>query len=227
MRGLKLMGKIFNFFKRLFSKKENKPVEPKLPVETPVETPKPIEIPSVETYQLNKKVAILVGHGAGDSGAMCFNGMAEHEYNKRVSQILQAKFPSLQVYFKSSVGGWAPVYAKLSMFRPDLSIELHLNAYNGKAFGCEVLITSEKARSLGELFSSRFCNQFGRTKRGTKGIKWLSSGDRGFGNVYSASKCSKVALLVEPFFCDNQNEYLSIEEYSEFLIQYIVEFDRL
>lgn len=216
------METIINFFKKWFKKKPTNtklPVENK-PVETPVEIPKPIETP-VETYQLTKKIAILVGHGAGDSGAICFNGLAEHEYNKRVSQILQAKFPNLQVYFKSSSGGWAPVYAKLALYRPDLSVELHLNAYNGKAFGCEVLITNEVSRSVAEQFASMFCKKFNRTMRGAKGVKWLGRGDRGFGNVYSANKVSKKSILVEPFFCDNKNEWIPVEEYSETLVEFL------
>lgn len=205
---------MWNWIKNLFKKKPvSIPVE-KNPIDEAIKVPKPLD-------PIGKaKIAILVGHGAGDPGASCFNGMAEHDYNKKVAGIIKAKMPNVTVYFKHSMG-WAPVYAQLAVSRPDVCIELHLNAYNGKAFGCEVLITSEVSRSLGEKFAAMFCLKFGRTMRGQKGIKWLKSGDRGFGNVYGASKVAKKAILVEPFFCDNKNEWIEPEAYAEFLVEFL------
>jgi N-acetylmuramoyl-L-alanine amidase len=206
---------LINLIISLFTKDNQKPEvsAPKLP-----ESPKP-NIPSGA-----KKIAILVGHGAGDSGAICWNKMEEHEYNKKASSIIldQVKNKELKVFFKTK-NGWGSTYAQVALFHPDICIEMHLNAATGTAYGCEVLITSESARSIGELFASRFCEKFQRRIRGSKGIKWLKSGDRGFGNVYAASKVSKKAILIEPFFCDNKTEWIEVEEYAKFLVDFINE----
>ena len=183
-----------------------------------------VELPVKESSDgSDKKIAILIGHGQGDGGATCWNGTTEHDYNKKVAEIIKSKMPNVTLYFKSKVGDWAPVYVQMAVSRPDVSIELHLNAYNGQAKGCEVLITSEAARSLGEKFASMFCLKFGRVMRGSRGIKWLGNGDRGFGNVYSASKVSKKAILLESFFCDNKAEWIDPEVYAEFLIGFLKE----
>lgn len=205
---------MWNWFKNLFKKKQSAPVE-KNPIDEAIKVPKPLG-------PIGKsKIAILVGHGAGDGGASCWNKMTEHDYNKKVAMIIASRMPNVTIYFKQKVGGWAPVYAQMALHRPELSVELHLNAYNGKAVGCEVLITSEVARSLGERYASMFCAKFNRVMRGAKGIKWLGSGDRGFGNVYSASKVAKKAMLLESFFCDNKNEWIEPEIYAEFLVEFL------
>jgi N-acetylmuramoyl-L-alanine amidase len=208
---------MWNWIKKLFkkSKPANNPIPPKKEEGDVINFPKPVD------HSGKSKIAILIGHGASDPGATCWNGMAEHDYNKKVAAILEARLSNVTLYFKSSVGGWAPTYAKLAVTRPDLSVELHLNAYNGKAKGCEVLITSESSRSIGEMYAAEFCLKFQRVMRGAKGIKWLGSGDRGFGNVYSANKCAKKAILLESFFCDNKDEWIEPTDYAEFLISFL------
>jgi len=208
---------MWNWIKKLFKKDKpaNLPIHEKNPIDEAIKVPKP------SAPIGSAKIAILVGHGAGDPGATCYNGLAEHEYNKKVAAIVSAKMPNVKVFFKSGAGGWVPVYAQLALYRPDLSVELHLNAFNGAAKGCEVLITSEACRSIGEKFAAEFCLRYQRVMRGARGIKWLGSGDRGFGNVYSANKVSKKSILVEPFFCDNKNEWIPQEEYADFLVSFL------
>ncbi len=207
---------MWNWIKKLFKKNKptNSPIE-KNPIDEAIQVPKPLDPIG------SGKVAILVGHGAGDPGATCWNGMAEHEYNKKVAAIIESRLPNVTIYFKSKIGGWSPTYAKLALSKPDLSIELHLNAYNGSAKGCEVLITGESSRSIGEMFAAEFCMKYQRVMRGAKGIKKLGDGDRGFGNVYSANKSAKKSILVEPFFCDNKSEWIEPSDYAEFLISFL------
>jgi len=186
-----------------------------------VETVPPKKDPEVPTKEEinsfpNKRIAILVGHGAGDSGAICFNGIEEHNYNKEVAMIISSKIP-VKLFYKSK-NGWAPTYLQIATYNPEICIELHLNSYNGKAFGCEVLCTSKKAEDLANSFAASFCAKFGRKNRG---IKWLESGDRGFGNVKSASLISKKAILVEAFFCDNKSEWIEPLVYADWLIGWL------
>lgn len=186
-------------------------ITPKNPLE---EVPTKEEIDSFP----KKKIAILIGHGAGDSGAICFNGIEEHAYNKQVAEYIESKLP-VKLFFKTS-SGWAPTYLKLAAFKPDISMELHLNSFNGKAMGCEVLCTSQKAKLLADSFNSKFSARFNRKNRG---IKWLESGDRGYGNVKSASMLSGQAILIEAFFCDNKDEWIEPLTYAQFLVEWIHE----
>lgn len=203
---------LINLILSLFQKDK-----PKIETVSPVINP---EVPTKEEVESfpKKKIAILVGHGAGDSGAICWNGMEEHAYNKQVAEYVASKTP-VRLFFKSS-NGWAPTYLKLGAYNPDISIELHLNSFNGKAVGCEVLCTSQKAKHIANSFTASFCAKFSRKNRG---IKWLESGDRGYGNVKSASMISGKAILVEAFFCDNKDEWIEPLTYAQFLVEWINE----
>ena len=106
---------------------------------------------------------------------------------------------------------------------PDVSIQLHLNSFNGTANGCEVLVLSGDTRSyaLAEKFAKEFTQEFGRTLRRpeVKGKKILSSVDRGAASLRAAPK--GVKILVEPFFIDNKNDFVSKEEYAKFLTKFV------
>lgn len=210
------MKRFLKWLSDLFSS-PSKPTEPVI-VEAPKKEEQAPKLPSGR-----KKIAILVGHGAGDSGAIFWNKYQEHLYNKATGEIVvkEVKNHDVRLFFKSK-GGWGPTYAQIALWNPDISIEMHCNAASGTAVGCEVLITSESARSLGESFASAFCQKFNRKMRGAKGIKWLRSAkNRGFGNVYAASKIAKKAILVEPFFCDNKDEHVEISAYASFMVEFI------
>jgi len=209
--------KLLKWIISLFSKKEKEVVIIEEPVKKPIEIVPP-SIPSGI-----KKLALLCGHGAGDSGAICFNKIEEHEYSKKVISLIKDKFPHLEVrtYFKEKTYGWTRVHAQLALFRPDISLELHLNAASGSAIGFEFLITNEASRKFGEQMAASFGAKFGRKIRREKGINFLKSGDRGFLNVYSASKFSKISGIVEPFFCDNKAEWIEPEELAKFYVEFI------
>lgn len=171
-----------------------------------------------------KKIALLVGHGAGDSGAIGFNKVQEHAYNSFVAEFVAQSDvkKELKVFYKAQ-GGWALTYLKVATYNPDLTIELHLNAANGKAVGCEVLCLDgdENSAIIGRRFALDFTGKFNRRMRGDKGIKWISSSGRGFGNLVAAKKTSPRSILVEPFFIDTREEWIAQAEYAEFLKTFI------
>lgn len=172
-----------------------------------------------------QKIAILVGHGAGDSGAVGWNKVEEHSYNSKVATILSSQNlgKEIKVFYKSKSGGWATTYLEVAKFAPDLSIELHLNAANGKAYGCEVLVLNgqESTAEIGRNFASSFTKKFSRRIRGNQGIKWISSGDRGYGNLVGASVVATWSILVEPFFIDTESEWIDVSEYAKFFAEWI------
>jgi N-acetylmuramoyl-L-alanine amidase len=171
-----------------------------------------------------KKIALLVGHGAGDSGAVGWNRVEEHDYNSKVASILSSQQlgKEIKVFYKSK-NGWASTYLEVAKFAPDLSIELHLNAANGKAYGCEVLVLNgqNSTPTIGKSFALAFTQKFSRRVRGDQGIKWISSGDRGYGNLVGASVVSTWSILVEPFFIDTESEWIEVSEYAKFFAEWI------
>lgn len=197
---------MFNWLKNLFKKKEQP---------TP-QTPKP-------TSNI-KRIALLVGHGNGDSGAVGFNRVEEHAYNSFIAEFVAQSDLNKQVkVFYKSKSGWIGTYPKVRLFKPDLTIELHLNAANGKAVGCEVLCLEGDNNSavIGKQFALDFTTQFGRRMRGDKGIKWIDSSGRGYGNLVAAKAVSPKAILVEPFFIDTPSEWITQYEYGNFLVKFI------
>ena len=67
------------------------------------------------------------------------------------------------------------------------------------------------------------CRFGGATKkiRGNQGIKWISSGDRGYGNLVGASVVATWSILVEPFFIDTESEWIDVSEYAKFFAEWI------
>lgn len=193
---------LFKKLKSIFSKPAQQNSKPKAPI---------------------KKVAIIVGHGNGDSGAMGWNGVSEFDYNASVASAIEMSptEKEVKVFYRGS-SGISGVAKQAVKWGADIVIELHLNAFNGKAKGCEVLclegdlLSGEKAKS----FSKLFCEKFNRVKRRDAGVNWISSSDRGGLSLRSLSSTS-YAILVEPFFIDNKEEWIDPKEYAAFLKEWI------
>ena len=90
------------------------------------------------------------------------------------------------------------------------TIEIHQNAFNGKARGFEIwyLDGDELSRSYAEEFVFQFGEQF--FTRRNRGAKKARRSDRAYHNLIGAKLGgAKVALLAEMFFGDNENDYMS------------------
>lgn len=199
---------------------------PAKPLKPAPEVIKPLEpIPNqeeVDNFPIDKnlKIALIRGHGSDDSGAVG-NGTSEVEYNTWIMDYVSKKTRrNVKLFYgKKSLD---TVY-KAVLWAPDVSIQLHLNSFNGSANGCEVLVLSGDTRSypLAEKFAKEFTQEFGRTLRRpeAKGKKILSSADRGAASLRAAPK--GVKILVEPFFIDNKNDFVPKEEYAKFLTKFV------
>ena len=88
----------------------------------------------------------------------------------------------------------------------DLVIELHFNAANGSANGCEALYyyTNTQTRRISDLFCIEYTNITETRNRGSKPLK--DTTQRGFGFVFSQKPN---AIILEPFFGDNFDDCLS------------------
>lgn len=206
-----------DLIKRIFSKNMNP--GPSAPSGQPIpEVPKKEDIDSFP----KKKIALIVGHGNGDGGANTWNGSNEFNYNSFVAEGVKNKSKQLVKTFYRGNSGIVGVGLSAVAWKPDVCIELHLNSYNGKAKGCEVLVLQGDKRSaeLAREFAWKFTSKFGRVLRGDQGVKWISSGDRGAASLKAVSPIAQ-SILVEPFFCDNKDEWIEMEKYEKFLIEFI------
>lgn len=179
--------------------------------------------PKEEVIIGKKKIAIIVGHGHGDGGAETWNGSNEYNYNFFVSQKIKDSIQDkhIQVFLRDS-SGIVGACKRVESWNPEVSIELHLNSFNKKAHGCEVLclVGDVKSATLAMSFSKSFCSKFTRTLRGSQGVKWIDRSERGGLSLRNLSKV-KQKILVESFFCDNPDEWIEPEIYANFLIDWI------
>ena len=189
------------FFKWLFKKKES------------VVENKPI-----------KKVAIIIGHGNGDSGAMGWNGMSEFNYNSFVAdEIARADTGKEIKLFHRGSTGIGGVAAKAMAWKGDITIEMHLNAFNGKAKGCCVLTLKDQVSiDTGRAYSKAFCKKFNRVMRDEDGVVELVKGDRGHFSLACVNDPAP-SILIESFFIDNKDEWIEMMDYANFLIEWIKE----
>lgn len=171
-----------------------------------------------------KKIALIVGHGNGDSGAVGWNRMSEFDYNSFVANELVKigfKDKQLQVFYRGSTG-IVGVATKVVAWKPDISIEMHLNAFNGKAAGCEVLCLNgdNESASLARNFTEHFTKAFNRKTRGDLGVKWIGKEDRGYTSLKALSPIAK-SILIESFFIDNKEEWVEPLSYLNFFERWI------
>jgi len=211
------MNWLKKLLRKIFSKNMN-PV-PSVPPKQPLpEVPKKEEMDSSP----KKKIAIVVGHGNGDGGANTWNGSNEFNYNSFVAEEVKRKTKHLVKNFYRGKSGIVGVALEAVAWNPDISIELHLNSYNGKAKGCEVLVLQgdKKSAELAREFAWQFTSKFGRVLRGDQGVKWLSSGDRGAASLKAVAPINQ-SILIEPFFCDNPDEWIPADKYARFLVEFL------
>lgn len=179
--------------------------------------PTKVEIPPTLGYgELKPKWGIIVPHTKDASGAVSpTREWNEYKYGLQLAYLLSpiphATRDNIGVYGASKL---------LIKNGCNCSIEPHLNAYNGKAEGFEILVLKgddpsiEEARRIADEFATAF--PF-RKLRADKGVKIVSPKERGGSNLVSAKNAGmKVALLSEAFFIDNPNEWISPQEMANF-----------
>lgn len=77
----------------------------------------------------------------------------------------------------------------------DLSVQLHLNAFNGKAYGCEAYCYNANGLPEAQRISAKL------------GTVWHNRGAEIRPGLYWTRKTKAKAVLVESFFCDNKDDY--------------------
>lgn len=77
----------------------------------------------------------------------------------------------------------------------DLSVQLHLNAFNGKAYGCEAFSYNAEGLPVAQRISERL------------GTVWHNRGAEARPGLYWTRKTKAKSVLVESFFCDSAQDY--------------------
>jgi len=114
------------------------------------------------------------------------------------------------------IGGLAGAYGHLRGQGCTATIEAHLNAFNGKASGYEVLCLKGDKDSM--VYAERWLGLMSKhfPDRRNRGTKLLVKGDRGYKNLKESKlNGSKVALLTEAFFLDNPKDWIDPEILSQ------------
>lgn len=151
-----------------------------------------------------KKVALVVGHKKTSQGAVNKSAnVSEFEFNEKLAKAIVA-LPrtgiDIEIVYRST---YRLLPARINRLKPDLVVSLHCNAFNKKTDGCEVLYyhKSEDGKKAADVFQKNLQKTLGNTDRG---IKPKVTEDRG---GYLLKYTNATALILEPFFIDNDDEY--------------------
>ncbi len=165
----------------------------------------------VEVGAEQRRLAIIVGHTERSSGAHALVpiGRSEYPFNKDVArcmeQVAGSRDIAARTFFRDNVG-IRGAYQAAAAYQPQAIIELHFNAASAAARGSETLYCElhPHSRRLAQEAQQAMVRVFGRSGSRNRGVKVLTPGGRGYGNVSAAPGVP--SILVEPFFGSNEQE---------------------
>lgn len=159
------------------------------------------------------KWGVIIPHTKIDGGANNINSIKYkffNEYNYALDMIDHMPVPFATRDNGKGVAGAAKQLIELGC---TASLEPHLNAYNRKAKGFEILVLKGDRLSAyyAEMIAQNFKDYFTeRVLRHGNGVKIVSKNDRGYANLIAAkNQGMEVALLSEAFFIDNDQDFIS------------------
>lgn len=173
------------------------------------------------------RLAIVVGHSKASSGARAVAPISQQEYhwNRGVADRMEDAASAAGIATKiclRDVGGIQGAYEAAAAFAPAGIIELHFNSFHKPtARGTETLHSDDnpKSKFLAKRVHDAMLAVF-RDGSGDRGVKVLTPGGRGHGNV--SARPDIPTVLVEPFFGSNPAEcrlaHDRIQQYAEGLV---------
>ena len=164
-----------------------------------------------------KKIFISVGHGGKDCGAVR-NDLRESDMTLKLSKVIGELLGINGFdYMLSRTSDIDNVQAtkikQIKKYKPDLMLDIHFNAFNGKASGTETYYQnkSEESRVIAAKISAAVASCLAIPNRGAKN-RLLPNGNDYFGMLRN---CPYTAVLLETCFIDNANDmkgFLNAEE---------------
>lgn len=159
------------------------------------------------------RVAVVIGHQQQSPGAKNKNYETnEFKFNQALAHDIENNFfeyndkDEVVVIYRES--NYANLPKEINALYPDLIISLHCNAFDTFVNGCEMLYyyKSEKSKEVARIFQNRLITVMDNQDRG---IKAKSAEDRG---GYLLRYTHAPAIICEPFFIDNDEEFLNANE---------------
>ena len=163
------------------------------------------------------KISIVIGHKEIAPGAKSVSGLHEYFYWREVEKLIHVPGKDIRFFYRDGKSITSAIIAA-TQHKPDLLIETHFNAFNGKAHGCKCLYAPPSAKMAKE-WSTFTAKTLKRRNRGAKSIRQAK---RGVTNVEVAQTVAPQAFLIEPFFGDNSADYVTPLEMAECLNLYLV-----
>jgi len=180
------------------------------------------------------KLAFIIGHCPAKPGAKLYNGQTEFSYHlnllgRYLVPRLETMATQYDIFWRPGNKNYRAAISSLAKrvneWNPDMAIELHINALNGrdKIRGHEFLYNHSVSQSYGLRYSDALQALGIRRRRSVQAI----SGTRGAYNLLSL-KCP--GILLEPCFGDTENEdSIEIvgkpEQYAEILAETLWEWE--
>lgn len=161
----------------------------------------------------NKRVILLSGHNFISSGChTIIDGKIITEFDM-VTEIITKVFKNERLMgidlINKARNQFGDLVSEINSLNGKYLISCHLNAYNQKTQGTEVLYSavSNKSRDLATMAQKKIVKYLGLNDRG---IKKTTFKDRG-GSVLNKTK--PVAILIEPFFLDAIKDKKTLDKY--------------
>lgn len=159
------------------------------------------------------KVAVIRGHDSNEQGADNFEGLSEYRYWEQTLAMVGGKHEVKE--FTRDDGGIRNACRHAGAWGADVIIECHFNNYNGTVEGCEALYSSHYK------LAKSFCDMMEDMGRVNRGPKKVDGKDSGAYNIKCAEMYANRAILIEPFFGDNPNDYIEPSIMATALTQFI------
>lgn len=169
------------------------------------------------------KVAIVVGHEQNAQGAVNkTHGVTEFQFNSELASLIQEALDhegiDNVVVFREN--GYSQLPYDINRTSADIALELHANAANTVAKGCETLYwhTSKNGKRLASCIQDSILGIY--KPLADRKIKPKNQGDRG---ATVLRKTSMPCVILEPFFIDNNQDYKYAKKNIEVLAFSIVD----
>ena len=156
-------------------------------------------------------VALVIGHEKDKPGA-CNEDfvICEYEFNKKLTCAVQehlaetTDFCVMRVFRRTD---YSNLPNEINELNPDLILSFHANAFNKEVSGTEVIYfhNSVKGKKCSEVIQNKILKALGLRDRGVIGRSRLQAG----GHLLSNTR--GVCLILEPFFIDNNCDYLTAQ----------------
>lgn len=159
------------------------------------------------------KIYVCTGHAnygnmISSADGSSVGGCNEYNYNKELLPYIKKWCEKVGVICDTDtpkVGKLHSLEDEINYYIPhanaknyDLVVQLHLNACNEIANGCEVWYYPSSA--MGMQYANSVCNKLGAI--------WNNRGVKDSKTLYWLRKTTAPSILIESFFCDNASDYL-------------------